>query len=64
MFSKKDYQSYFQDLESILSKQIVLLTDILNEVSDQSVRSRLYAIALDDSGIFDDVLVQKEKFED
>jgi hypothetical protein len=64
MFSKKDYQSYFQDLESILSKQIVLLTDILNEVSDKSVHSKLYAISLDDSGIFDDIRAQKARFED
>ena len=64
MFSKKDYQGYYQDLEGILSKQIVLLTDILSEVSDRAVHSKLYAISLDDSGIFDDILVQKEKFED
>ena len=64
MFSKKDYQGYFQELESILSKQIVLLTDILNESSDKAVHSKLYAISLDDSGIFDDILVQKAKFED
>lgn len=64
MFSKKDYQSYYQDLEGILSKQIVLLTDILNEVSDPAVHSKLFAISLDDSGIFDDIQVQKAKFED
>ncbi len=64
MFSNKDYRAYFQDIEDIFAKQIVLLTDILNEVSDPAVRSKLFAISLDDSGIFDDILVQKVKFED
>ena len=64
MFSKKDYLSYFQDLEDIFSRDIVLLTDILNEISDHAVHSKLYAISLDDSGIFDGILVQKAKFED
>lgn len=63
MFSKEDYQNYFRDLEDVFSKQIILLTDILNEVSDQAVHSKLYAISLDDGGIFDDILIQKVKFE-
>ena len=64
MFSNKDYQNYFQVLEDILSKQILLLTDILSEVSEPAVHSKLFAISLDDSAIFDDILIQKMKFED
>lgn len=61
MFSKKDYQGYLKEIDGILSKQVVLLTDVLNEVSDQAIYSRLYAIAEDDMRIFENVL---EKMKD
>ena len=64
MFSKKDYLSYFEDLEGIFFRDIVLLTDILYEISDHAIHSKLYAISLDDIRIFDEILGQKEKFEE
>lgn len=64
MFSKKDYLSYFEDLESIFSKDIVLLTDMLYEISDHAIHSKFFAISLDDIRIFDEIQGQKEKFKE
>jgi hypothetical protein len=64
MFSKEDYLACFQDLEGVLAKQSLLLKDILNEVSDRTIHSKLHAIFLDDKRIFEEAMTQKKKFED
>lgn len=64
MFSREDFHAYFEDIEAAFTKHIVLLTDILNEVSDNAVRNKLYAIAQDDIAVFENARAQKERFQD
>ena len=62
MFSKSDYYNYFDELEDQLKRAIVIYTDLLNELSDKSVRNKLYAMAQDNMDTFRFIKIQKDKF--
>lgn len=62
MFTKEDYVNYFSDLEDILKKTLVIYTDLLNELGDQSIRNKLYALASENMEAFKFIKTQKDKF--
>ena len=62
MFTKDDYISYFSELEGTLKKILTIYTDLLNELGDQAIRNKLYAIATENIEAFKFIKEQKEKF--
>ena len=62
MFSKSDYYNYFNELEDQLRKAIVIYTDLLNDLSDKSIRNKLYAMAQDNMDTFSFIKAQKDNF--
>ena len=62
MFTKEDYLAYFNELEMILKKGVVIYTDLLNELSDQSMISKLHSLATEEMDMFKSVLEIKKKF--
>jgi hypothetical protein len=62
MFSNNDYKGYFQEIENILTKTLVIYTDVLNEVEDKSIKNKLNVIASENMETFEFVQAQKEKF--
>jgi len=62
MFTKEDYLNYFNELEMMLKKSLVIYTDLLNELSDQSIANKLHALATEEMDIFKSVSEIKKKF--
>lgn len=62
MFTKEDYKGYFEEVENILKKTLVIYTDILNVTDDKSIRNKLNVIASENMDSFEFVQTQKEKF--
>lgn len=62
MFTNEDYKNYFSELEAISKKAMVIYTDLLNEVSDSSIRSKLYPIMSEEFEAFRVLKKHKEKF--
>jgi len=62
MFTKEDYLNYFNELEGIFKKSLVIYTDLLNEVSDQSLRNKLFMLAEENMDVFSFLEKTKEKF--
>ncbi|MFA5270816.1 MAG: hypothetical protein WC412_00550 [Candidatus Omnitrophota bacterium] len=62
MFTKEDYTNYFNELEDIFRKTLVIYTDLLNDLSDQAIRSKLFMLATEDTDAFDFVTDTKVKY--
>lgn len=62
MFTKEDYSSYFNELEEMFKKTLVIYTDLLNELSDNAIRSKLFMLAAEDNDVFNFVTETKEKY--
>jgi len=62
MFTNEDYKSYFGELENISKKALIVYTDLLNEISDSSIRSKLYPIMSEELEAFKVLKEYKEKF--
>jgi len=62
MFTNEDYKSYFGELENISKKALIVYTDLLNEISDSSIRSKLYPIMSEELEAFRILKEYKEKF--
>ena len=62
MFTNEDYRNYFSELENIYKKGLTIYTDLINELSDNSVRSKLYPIMSDCLEAFKTIQKHKEKF--
>ena len=62
MFTDEDYKNYFNELENIYKKSLTIYTDVLNEISDQSTRNKLYPIASENMEAFRFIKTYKEKF--
>lgn len=48
MFTDRDYKNYLHTVENAFRDQITKVTDLLNDLSNESVRSKLDAISQDD----------------
>ncbi len=62
MFTKDDYANYFNELEEIFRKTLVVYTDLLNELSDGAIRSKLFMLAAEDNDAFNFMADTKEKY--
>ena len=62
MLTDKDYQNYFIELEDICKKMLLIHTDLINELIDQSIRNKLYAMISDDEASFKAIREIRSKF--
>lgn len=62
MLTNKDYQNYFIELEDIYKKMLLIYTDLINELVDQSVRNKLYAMVSEDETSFKVIREFRNKF--
>jgi hypothetical protein len=62
MFTKADYANYFKEMEDIIKGTLVIYTDLLNELEDRSMHSKLYAIMSETADAFKFIKQEKEKF--
>ena len=62
MFTNEDYRNYFSELENIYKRALTIYTDIINEISDYSTRSKMYPIMSDCLEAFKTIKRYKEKF--
>lgn len=61
MFTKEDYKNYFQELENILKKSVVIYTDLINLIDDRSIHNRLHAMAREAMDNFRFIAEEKNK---
>ena len=62
MFTKEDYVSYFEEVEGILRKSLVIYTDLLNDLGNEAIRNKLYAASTESMETFKFMKREKEKF--
>jgi len=62
MLTDKDYQNYFSELEDMYKKMLLIHTDLINELIDQSIRNKLYAMVSEDETSFKVIREFKNKF--
>ena len=62
MFTSQDYKNYFTELEDIYKKTINAYTDLLNELGNYSIESKLSSMATENMDAFRFMREQKEKF--
>ena len=62
MFTKEDYLNYFDELLESFQKSLVIYTDILNELRDEAIRSKLYVITSEAMEGFKFIKELKNKF--
>jgi len=62
MLTDKDYQNYFIELEDMYKKMLLIHTDLINELIDQSIRNKLYAMVSEDETSFKVIREFKNKF--
>ncbi|MDD4183406.1 MAG: hypothetical protein PHT53_06270 [Candidatus Omnitrophica bacterium] len=62
MFTKEDYTNYFNELEETFKKSLVIYTDLLNDLSDAAIRSKLFMLASEDNDAFNFVTETKAKY--
>jgi len=62
MFTNEDYRNYFGELEDTYKKALTIYTNVINELSDNSTRSKLYPIMLEGLEAFKTIKRYKEKF--
>lgn len=62
MFTNKDYINYLEEFEGILKKALVIYTDLLNDLDNKAIHSKLYAIATENMDAFQLIKSLKEKF--
>jgi len=62
MFTKEDYTNYFNELEEIFKKTLVIYTDLLNDLSDAAIRSKLFMLAAEDNDAFNFITETKAKY--
>ncbi len=61
MFSKEDYRNYLQELQNFYRENLLVYTDLLNELDDKALRSSLLPIAEEDMEAFDFLETLREK---
>ncbi len=62
MFTDEDYRAYFSELETIFKNSLIIYTDLLNALSDQSIRSKLYTIVTENMESYRLIKTHKEQF--
>ena len=62
MFTKEDYQLYFDELQDIYKQTLVIYTDLLNELSDGSIKNKLLSMSSENMDVFNFIKNSREKF--
>lgn len=62
MFLKEDYVGYFEELERSYGRLVTLYCEVMNNVGDRAVNSRLLAMTKNNMNAFRYVKQIKEKF--
>ena len=62
MFTKEDYAEYFGEIEGLLRDCVVIYTDLLNELNDNALKSKLEPLATESMDFFRYIKEQREKF--
>lgn len=62
MFAREDYVNYFEELESMLKKTLVVYTDLFNELGNEAMKSKLFAMSAESMEAFRFIKDKKEKF--
>ncbi|MDD5439516.1 MAG: hypothetical protein PHS37_04955 [Candidatus Omnitrophica bacterium] len=62
MFTNDDYRNYFGELEDVCKKSLEVYTDLLNQLSDQSMRNKLFMLAAEDMDSFNFIAETKKKY--
>lgn len=62
MLTERDYHDYFTGIETLYKKILLVYTDLINEVSDQSVRNKLYVMISEDEESFKVIKEFNKKF--
>ena len=62
MFTNEDHIAYFDELEEILKKTLVIYTDLLNELTDKAIRNKIYSISFENMEAFRYISANKKKF--
>jgi len=62
MFTNEDYAEYFGETENLLKESIVIYTDLLNELNNNAIKSKLEPLASECMESFRYIRQQKEKF--
>jgi hypothetical protein len=62
MFTKDDYAEYFSQIEDMLKRSVSIYTDLLNELKDNAIKSKLDPLATESMDSFRFIKEQKEKF--
>ncbi len=52
MFTENDYIEYFDEIESLLKSSITIYTDLLNELNDAAIKSKLEPLATESMDFF------------
>ena len=61
MFTKDDFKNYFEEIEDLFRKTLVVYTDLLNEVHDQSIRNKLLPLMTENMEAFRRTREKREK---
>jgi hypothetical protein len=62
MFTKNDYIGYFSQIEDMLKKTVSIYTDLLNELNDSAIKSKIDPLAVESMDSFRFIKEHKEKF--
>jgi hypothetical protein len=62
MFTKDDYAGYFSQIEDMLKQSISIYTDLLNELNDNAIKSKISPLASESMDSFRFIKEHKEKF--
>lgn len=64
MFTDSDYAEYFAEIEKMLKELITVYTDLLNQLSDSSIKSKLSPLAEECMEAFRFAKEQRQNFEE
>jgi hypothetical protein len=62
MFTKNDYAEYLDEIETLIRESVVIYTDLLNELSDNSTKSKIEPLASESMESFRYIKGIKKKF--
>jgi hypothetical protein len=62
MFTNSDYAEYFGEIESLMKDCVIIYTDLLNELNDNALKSKIEPMALESMENFRFIKTRKEKF--
>ena len=62
MFTKDDYVKYFDEILAIMKEALCNQTDLVNELNDRAIRSKLSSLMTEDRETFKFIKAQIGKF--